>query len=228
MNDAFEILDSIKETSLEADQTVEEVDNLSFDNGEGQRIEEALDEAQDILNGIKNFNFTEKEEEAADQLAKAFGLLENMRDFNIPVQTQWEGLEKLKSDISMVQNKLNDISNYTKYTLNKIEQAENLNTKHRGDTVKNKIGIIEDQANIAVKDLEEARVFITNASDWLADAHRTYDKLKEDSDKLDALNDEFNKTINEDYDELDNLDNVVQKAVTHSENLSIEVHLFNI
>lgn len=82
---------------------------------------------------------------------------------------------------------------------------------------------ITNQADTAVQELKDAHNLLTNATKWLAEAHRATNKLKEDADKLDALNEEFNKTLSADNAEIENLDEATHKANNHSENLSLLV-----
>lgn len=223
VGDAIKMLNSIRETALRADDTVHEVIELTFDDSEGPKIEQAIDEANAIIDEIRHYDFTEREDEATLKLDKAQELLKNMKEFNVPVIDQWDEVEKFNDNLLDINNKINDILNYTQYTFNTVAQAEELNQKYRGDIVKGKINSINNQSETAAKELDEAHELITLATDNLANAHRATNKLKDSAGSLDRLNHDFNSTIVEDYNEIDPLLDVLQKANNHSEYLSYEV-----
>lgn len=224
IRDAEEVLDSIQKTVENSNNMVLEVDNLTFYNERSDSDRQPLEEAREIVNKIiKAYNFDEQEEEAIDQVTKASDLLEEMKEFNLPVIEQQNNLDHIKSLLEEVVNKIDDISNYTQYTFNNIAEAEELNMKYRGEIVIGKIDTIQSQADVAIKELQKAHESITNATSWLADAHRVSNKLRDDVVNLDDFNDEFNNTISKDFAEIDSLEDNTEAANRHAENLITEV-----
>lgn len=226
--EARNMLDSIRESALQANQTILEVDNLGFENGEGPKIDQALEEGQQVIKEIKNYNFTQQREDVSVPLDRAIALLQDMNDYYLPVGIQWEKLEDVEGFLKEINDKLADISNYTRYTVDKVAQAEELNMKYRGDLVKGKISTLDEQAANALAELKEAHSLLTNASRDLAEAHRAVNKLNEEDtlDSLDNMNRDFNSSVFLDYGQLDPLEAAVAKANNHSEHLIFEVITF--
>lgn len=224
---ADDILEAIRKTALQANETVSEVDDLSFDNGEGPKIDQALHEANIILDDIKTYNYTPNSEEAADQLIKALDLLDAIDEFIDPVEAQEKELSDMKKIIDNIKEKIKDIANYTTYTLNNIAQVEELNMKYRGDIVLDKIHTIQTQSDSAIKDLEAAHELITNATQGLADAHRTTNKLMDDPIDLESMIDSYSNITYEDERQLDPLEDALAKAHDHAEELSYEAQKFD-
>lgn len=198
---------------------------LNFDTTEGPKIEQAIEEANQIINEIQKYDFTAREEEAVLKLDRAQELKKQMNDFNQPVQDQHDEYEKLKQDIEEINNKLNDISNYTQTTFTNTKQVEELHEKYRGDMVKGKIDTIHEQSKKAIDDLEKAHELLTLATENLASAHRSTNKLEESQDTLETMYKDLNNYI-EDSNQIDPLEEALSKANNHSLELSLEVIIF--
>lgn len=129
--EALKVLNDIKQTSMKALDTVYEINHLSFDNDEGPSMEEALLLAEGMLKEISEYDFSEREQQAWDQMERAETLLEGMNEFQEPILTQMEDWKRLKGEIEAFDKKMDDMANYTTYVNGKVGEAENLISKHR-------------------------------------------------------------------------------------------------
>lgn len=92
----------------------------------GPRLDAALKEAQRDLEAMKIYNLTNRNDMAHRERDKVTKLLNDIRNFSIPVQNVDQELNKLRSNLTDFQNRIDDLFNHTQYSLNKAIEAEKI------------------------------------------------------------------------------------------------------
>lgn len=83
-------------------------------------------DGQEILNAIKQYNLTGRENAANSEMEKVTLLLTNVTNFKIPVDYLEERTETLKNNVKNFNDKLDDLYNQTQYSLNKANEAQRI------------------------------------------------------------------------------------------------------
>lgn len=128
---ALEALNGIRIAAIKANKTIDEINALSFDNNEGPKIDQALAEADYILKEIRKQNLSLHEDDADEELEKAKDVLDNVLQFQFPVEYQNAEWKRLKMDIENFNKKLDDLMNQTMIASNKISEINALDKKFR-------------------------------------------------------------------------------------------------
>lgn len=92
----------------------------------GPRIDAVLKEAERDLEAMKIYNLTNRNEMANKERDKVTKLLNDIRNFSAPVQNVDQELNKLRSNLTDFQNRIDDLFNHTQYSLNKAMEAEKI------------------------------------------------------------------------------------------------------
>lgn len=92
-------------------------------------VTKALEEGQGLLDAMKIYNLTGRENDAKKQLNRVEEVLKNVTDYKLPVQNLQKQVDKIKEDLKMFNDKLNDLDNHTQYSLNMANEAENIIAK---------------------------------------------------------------------------------------------------
>lgn len=83
-------------------------------------------DGQEILDAIKQYNLTGRENAANSEMEKVTLLLTNVTNFKIPVDYLEERTETLKNNVKNFNDKLDDLYNQTQYSLNKANEAQRI------------------------------------------------------------------------------------------------------
>jgi uncharacterized coiled-coil DUF342 family protein len=83
-------------------------------------------DGQEILDAIKQYNLTGRENAANSEMEKVTLLLTNVTNFKIPVDYLEERTETLKNNVKNFNDKLDDLYNQTQYSLNKANEARRI------------------------------------------------------------------------------------------------------
>lgn len=92
----------------------------------GPRIDAVLKEAQRDLEAMKIYNLTNRNDMANKERDKVTKLLNDIRNFTVPVKNVDQQLNKLRSNLTDFQNRIDDLFNHTQYSLNKAMEAEKI------------------------------------------------------------------------------------------------------
>lgn len=97
----------------------------------GPKIDSAVQEALRILDEMKLQNLTEYETEADNHYIKATDVLESVKQYQEPIYNLKNEIEDIADDNKVLSEKLDDLLNHTKYSLNKAGEADNLYARNR-------------------------------------------------------------------------------------------------
>jgi len=120
------------ETVSQTKKAVSEVTNLaqSLQEGAGPQIDLALNEAQTLIDKIKE-SLPNKNDKSKDELDRSVELRTNMTLVVVPLQTLDESLKALKNKTKTFENNILDINNYTNIAKDKAEQTSLINDANR-------------------------------------------------------------------------------------------------
>lgn len=92
----------------------------------GSEIDKAVQAGETLLNSIKNYNLTGREEEANKELNKINEILKNVVDYKYPVDNLQGQVDVIKEALKDFNEKLDDLYNHTQFSLNMAKEAENI------------------------------------------------------------------------------------------------------
>lgn len=92
-------------------------------------MEKALREGEQLLEAIKMYNLTEREQVAEQQLKKVNELLKNVTEYKQPVDRLEKEIDEIKGGVKEFNDKLDDLYNHTQYSLNTANDAKKLINK---------------------------------------------------------------------------------------------------
>lgn len=121
-------LGDVQNAEDESLRVIDEIDKITFqlNKDENPEIDSALEEGQQLLEAIKRYNLTGREEIAENELDKVSMLLTNVTNFKIPVDYLEEKTDKVKENLRNFNDKLDDLYNQTQYSLNKANEAQRI------------------------------------------------------------------------------------------------------
>lgn len=92
----------------------------------GSEIEKAVQTGEALLDSIKSYNLTGREEEADKELNKINEILKNVVNYKYPVENLQGQVDVIKEALKDFNEKLDDLFNHTQYSLNMAKEAENI------------------------------------------------------------------------------------------------------
>lgn len=92
----------------------------------GRNIDAAVGQGEELLKSIKEYDITQREVNAEDQLEKATKLFQNVSDFKLPGDDLTRKTDLVEESLKNFTAKLDDLYNNTQYSLNKATEAEGL------------------------------------------------------------------------------------------------------
>lgn len=125
---AEELLDDLSNAEEDSLRVIDGIFSITLQlNKEGgPEIDSAVEEGQQILDGIKKYNLTGRAVSAEKENEKVDQLLQNVTDFKIPVDDLTSEVDGLKDDLKGFNDKLDDLYNQTQYSLNKAQEAQRI------------------------------------------------------------------------------------------------------
>lgn len=242
--------DSIRKINL-VNQIVSEVQSLAvnIEVGTSAKLDSALNEADEILEKIKNVSFIPARDKALDQKDQANILFSEIETYNYPVNNLTFDTLDLSNRISNASAKMDDLLNRTQEAQKKASAVDKLNHENRIAAQTGNLDVVRNYTAEAKEDLEAGEKLNRDASQFLNDARDNINILGEcqsfDRDILIIVNNnrtndfslletnavsktasQLNSTIVDNDNELKNLVELVPKAQEHAEflyNRSIEL-----
>ncbi|KAG8228153.1 hypothetical protein J437_LFUL002807 [Ladona fulva] len=202
-----------------ATEIVSEVGSLgySLEGGVGPKVDFALKEAQSLLGDIQALDFSPTEKSAMDELHKAEDILENIKEFSLPVSNQSKEFEDLRKKIDEFDLKLEDLRNNSMMADGKATEAESLNEVNKNAKFSSKVETVKNLTKESEKTLKEANEYLKNASEILKGARNDFENKNRDG--LRDVNKQVNSSIEAKEEELESVKEPVELAQEHSEEL---------
>nr|CAD7256718.1 unnamed protein product [Timema shepardi] len=221
-NEALEVEELIRKAVGNARDVVGEVSSLAFslDGGDGTQIDYALRRAQEILEEIQFRDFTPQSEAAREELFDAHTLLARMEEFSIPVHNQSQAFRDLRRKIHEFDDKLGDLQNYSRDSIEKVLVAQQFNDQNRNAKVTSTVNTVKNLTKEANSTLLEAKELLKNATDLLNGAgvelNTLYDVVKDNKKASDSLEEIITKQEQEQL----NMESPAEDAANHAQNLT--------
>ncbi|EGI60824.1 PREDICTED: laminin subunit alpha [Acromyrmex echinatior] len=197
-------------------QIVSEVQSLALniELGTGAKVDNALNEAKEILKKIKNISFTEFRDNVLDQTDQANILISEMHQYNFPASNLSFAVTDLNVRIKNISAKMDDLLDTVQIAQDTASIADKLNRENRIAAQSGNLDVVKNSTAEAREDLGAGEQLKNNASDFLNHAKINIDLLRTntDSDVIDRLN----NTIALNDEMLIDLAEPVQKAHAHA------------
>ncbi|XP_017779043.1 PREDICTED: laminin subunit alpha isoform X2 [Nicrophorus vespilloides] len=218
-------LEMFEKAEMELDNvqnTIADINDLAnnLDNHEGPKIDTALEKAEEIMNTIKSYNLSKKEEVASDKLNDVLDLLKRLENYKEPVDVVNDDIMDVKDALKTFNMQLDDLANQTQYSLAKSKEAKELYDKNGMDRLKKKLDNIKMQTEETEKNLIESRNYINNASKLLNATKYQYDDVHTGIDEINDLNVELNMTLETSMLTLDKVRVLEPQVMKHANELS--------
>ncbi|XP_030765960.1 laminin subunit alpha [Sitophilus oryzae] len=226
LKDKAEVLyGNLPNIEREALKAIEDIDKISGQISEeaGSEVEKALQEGQALLEDMKIYNLTGREQEANKQLEKVNELLNNVTQYKIPVENLEKEVEAIKGNIKGFNDKLDDLYNHTQYSLNTAKEAENIIARNGKDRLKGKLDNIDNQISQSKINLDDSEGLLVNASELIDTSIGKLKQLQDLPDELDSRNKEFSSRLDSDKEAIDNIKKLKPQVQDHASNLSEKV-----
>lgn len=126
--EAVQLLRDIAAAEENVEITIKDIDDLTLNitEGEGTKIDSAVQEALRLLDQIKGQNITNYEIEADKNLIKTEELLNTVHEYKTPIDDILDEIAAVNDDNVILDEKLDDLLNHTNYSRNKAGEADNL------------------------------------------------------------------------------------------------------
>ncbi|VVC44657.1 Hypothetical protein CINCED_3A025090 [Cinara cedri] len=231
INKAIEVGFAMDQAVSQTNKAVAEVTNLaqSLQEGAGPQIDSALNEAQKLLEDIKNSlpNMTNKIEESNIILNKSTELHKKMSEIVIPLKTPSQLLKSTKNKMKTFQDNISDITNYADNANKKAAQTAFINDGNRESLIKQNERIstltkLKDTANDAMDNLMKT---VKEAADDLHKSSEAFAKLGLENESMKAIKSKVDSEIEREVRVLEALQIGITEAKEHSEKLKEQADL---
>lgn len=228
LNDSRAVLTGTRKTLENTQNNVYEIQKLadSLDSSSSLKVDNAKDEAEEILNQIKNFEVDT--EPSAKQLQKSLDYLAKIEDLVEPVTEQNDKLRNLQSSIKAFNNKLDDLKNHANQANKYSLDASNLHWKSQNATINSKIETVNNHKKETEKNIAITSELRKEGDVLLGEIFRFLKNLENVNNQLKAINAEVDKEqpiIEEEYDKLDE---IIAEAADHRKILSDRVSAYKL
>ncbi|XP_018320894.1 laminin subunit alpha [Agrilus planipennis] len=219
------VFDEISDAVVDAKYAVNYIESLSDSliSGEDKKVDAALEEASKLLDEINIFNLSGRANEADKQYLKADNLLEKLRNLKKPVDNIDDKAKMFKTNLTTINNKLDDLANHTQFTFNTVLEVEKLLSKNRRnkDSVERKLDTIHTQTNDVEKNLKDSDVLLKNASEVLDNFKELIDGFPANPKELEKSNLDFDNTLENNINQLVIVKDLVPVVKDHAQNLTL-------
>lgn len=197
-------------------QIVAEVQSLAvnIEQGTGAKIDNALNEAKEILKGIKDVSFTNFRDKALDQADQANILISEMQEYNFPVSNLSSAAADLSNKIENATAKMDDLLDTVQQAQEIASMVDKLNRENKIAAHTGNLDVVKNSTAEAREDLEAGEQLRNNASDFLNQAKDNIE-LIQINDINDATN-QLNYTKEENDKMLKETEPVRLKAHVHA------------
>lgn len=127
-NRAEELLDSLTKAEEDCIRAIEDIDRITGQLNEeaGNEVDKALQEGEELLEAMKIYNLTERDQDADKQLDTVNELLQSVKEYKVPVDDLEAEVKGIKDGIKEFNDKLDDLYNHTQYSLNTANDASKI------------------------------------------------------------------------------------------------------
>lgn len=126
--EAIKLLNDISDAEENVEYSIKDIDDLTLNitDGEGPKIDAAVQEATRLLEEIKQQNVTNYELDANNNLVKTQELLDDVNKYKEPIDDILDEIEAVNDDNIILDEKLDDLLNHTNYSRTKAGEAKDL------------------------------------------------------------------------------------------------------
>jgi len=162
-------------------QIVSEVQSLALniELGTGAKVDNALNEAKEILKKIKNVSFIEFRDNAVDQANQANILISEMQQYSFPASNLSFAVTDLNVRIKNISAKMDHLLDTVQIAQDTASIADKLNRENRIAVQSGNLDVVKNSTAEARQDLEAGAQLKNNASDFLNHAKINIDLLRE-------------------------------------------------
>lgn len=160
--------DMVRKIDL-VNQIVSEVQSLALniELGTGAKVDNALNEAKEILKRIKDVSFIKYRDNAVDQADQANILIFEMQEYNFPASNLSSAAADLSDKIKNASAKMDDLLNIVQVAQEIASAGDKLNRENRIAAQTGNLDVVKNATAEAKEDLEAAEQLKNNASDVL-------------------------------------------------------------
>lgn len=162
-------------------QIVTEVQSLAsnIELGTGAKIDNALNEAKEILKRIKDVSFVKFRDNAVDQADQANILISEMQEYNFPASNLSSTATDFSNKIKNASAKMDDLQDIVQIAQEIASMVDKLNRENRIAAQTGNLDIVKNSTAEAREDLEAGEQLKNNASDFLNHARLNIELLRE-------------------------------------------------
>lgn len=162
-------------------QIVSEVQSLALniELGTGAKVDNALNEAKEILKRIKDVSFIKFRDNAVDQADQANILISEMQNYNVPVSNLSSTAIDFSNKIKNASAKMDDILDIVQVAQEIASTVDKLNRENTIAAQTGNLDVVKNSTAEAREDLEAGEQLKNNASDFLNQANINIDLLRE-------------------------------------------------
>ncbi|XP_050097931.1 laminin subunit alpha isoform X1 [Anopheles aquasalis] len=217
----YNVLDDCRIVNINTKSTIGEVAILAANLGSSEvtKLEQAIEEANNYLENIKQYSTTDESLNA--QLENATRLLMRVEEFGEPVQQQNDKLIALIDEIGVFDVRLEDLYNWSLQIEKESDITSKLSSKNK-ESANTKFDTVSAHAKEANDNIENSKLLLGNTTNIMKDIEITHIELDHANKELTELNDGLDKELpiaDHDYQKLNPL---IEKASAHAVELKIE------
>lgn len=151
---------------------------LNIELGTGAKVDNALNEAREILKRIKNVSFVEFRDNAVDQADQANILVSEMQEYNFPVSNLSSIAVDLAHEIQNASAKMDDLLDIADKAQRLAGTVDKLNRENRFAAQTGNLDVVKNSTAEAKEDLEAGEKLNSDANQFLLDAEANIDILR--------------------------------------------------
>lgn len=225
LDDSRGVLGGTRRTLENIQNTVYEVQKLadSVDTAGTTKADSAIDEANGILNQLKNFMIDTTPTET--QLKNANEYLEKIENFVKPVKDQNGKLEKLQSDIDTYNDKLKDLKKHANEAIKLSMEAGNLHMKNKNGTVNSKFDTVNNHTKETENNIAGTAELKKQGDIVLGEIFRFLKNLENVNNQLKSINSQVEKHLPEREDQYTAVEDLIANASNYRTDLAERVSL---
>lgn len=162
-------------------QIVSEVQSLALniEIGTGAKVDNALNEAKEILKKLKNVSFVKFRDNAVDQADQANILISEMQAYNFPASNLSSAVADFSNKIKNASAKIDDLLDIVQEAQEIASTVDKLNRENKIAAQTGNLDVVKNSTAEAREDLEAGKQLQNNASDFLNHAKNNIDLLRE-------------------------------------------------
>ncbi|XP_070151389.1 laminin subunit alpha [Polyergus mexicanus] len=187
---------------------------LNIELGTGAKVDNALNEAKEILKRIKDVSFVKFRDNAVDQADQANILVSEMQQYNFPVSNLSSAASDLSNRIKNASVKMDDLLDIAQTAQELASAVDKLNRENRIAAQTGNLDVVKNSTAEAREDLEAGEQLNRNASQFLNDARTNIDILQ--TNVVGDTAAQLNNTIAHNDQMLFDLTEPVQRAHSHA------------